>query len=98
MPHDCGRLSWGKQSDDPQQIETAILSKYLLKTKWFSGFSVSQKSFSGKTDSNDDKTWFCSDNQRNKYKHKSSHLRVHNGKQELASHTCATCWLKDKRN
>ena len=29
------KKSW---SDDPQQIETAILSKYLLKNKGFSGF------------------------------------------------------------
>ena len=48
--------SW---SDDPQQIETAILSKYLLKNKGFSGFY--KKDSSNKTDSNDDKTWFCSD-------------------------------------
>ena len=89
---ELGKKNW---SDDPQQIETAILSKYLLKSKRFSGFS--KKDSSSKTDSNDDKTWFCSDYQRNKCKHKSGHLRVHNGQQKLASHICATCWLKDKK-
>ena len=89
---ELGKKNW---SDDPQQIETAILSKYLLKNKGFSGFS--KKDTSSKTDSNDDKTWFCSDYQRNKCKHKSGHLRVHNGKQKLASHICATRWLKDKK-
>ena len=86
------KKSW---SDDPQQIETAILSKYLLKNKGFS--SIYKKDSSNKTDSNDDKTWFCSDYQRNKCKHRSSHLKVHNGKQKLASHICASCWLKDKK-
>ena len=86
------KKSW---SDDPQQIETAILSKYLLKNKGFSSFY--KKDSSNKTDSNDDKTWFCSDYQRNKCKHRSSHLKVHNGKQKLASHICASCWLKDKK-
>ena len=33
---ELGKKNW---SDDPQQIETAILSKYLLKNKGFSGFS-----------------------------------------------------------
>ena len=89
---ELGKKNW---SDDPQQIETAILSKYLLKSRGFSGFS--KKDSASKTDSNDDKTWFCSDYQRNKCKHKSGHLRVHNGKQKLASHICATCWLKDKK-
>ena len=80
--------------DDPQQIETAILSKYLLKNEGFSSFY--KKDSSTKTDSNDDNTWFCSDYQRNKCKHRSSHLKVHNAKQKLASHICAFCWLKDK--
>ena len=83
------KKSW---SDDPQQIEAAILSKYLLKNKGFSSFYKKEN----KADSNDDKTWFCSDYQRNKCKHRSSHLKVHNDKQKLASHICASCWLKDK--
>ena len=89
---ELGKKSW---SDDPQQLETAILSKYLLKNKGSSSFM--KKDFSNKSDATDDKTWFCSEYQRNKCKHKSSHLRVHNGKQKLASHICATCWLKDKK-
>ena len=89
---ELGKRNW---SDDPQQIESAILNKYLLKNKGFSGFT--NKGSSNKMESGEDKTWFCSEFQRNKCKHKSSHLRVHNGKQKLASHICATCWLKDKK-
>ena len=89
---ELGKRNW---SDDPQQIESAILNKYLLKNKGFSGFA--NKGSSNKMESGEDKTWFCSEFQRNKCKHKSSHLRVHNGKQKLASHICATCWLKDKK-
>ena len=83
---ELGKKSW---SDDPQQIEGAILSKYLLRGKGYSSF----KENSSKSDAAEDRTWFCSEYQRNKCKHKSSHLRVHNGKQKLANHICATCWL-----
>lgn len=89
---ELGKKKW---SDDPSQIETAILSKFLLKNKGPSSFL--KKDYANKPDANDDKTWFCSEYQRNKCKHKSSHLRVNNGKQRLASHICATCWLKDKK-
>ena len=71
---ELGKKSW---SDDPQQIESAILSKYILKSK---GFSVFNKENPNKSDSTGDCTWFCSEYQRNKCKHKSSHLLVHNGK------------------
>ena len=87
---ELGKKSW---SDDPQQIEGAILSKYLLRGKGYSSF----KENSSKSDAAEDRTWFCSEYQRNKCKHKSSHLRVHNGKRKLANHICATCWLKDKK-
>ena len=89
---ELGKKSW---SDDTQHIESAILSKYLLKKSGFS--SSSKKEFQNKNDANEDRTWFCSEYQRNKCKHKSSHLRVHNGKQKLASHICAACWLKEKK-
>ena len=89
---ELGKKSW---SDDPQHIESAILSKYLLKKPGFS--SSSKKGILNKNDSSEDLTWFCSEYQRNKCKHKSGHLRVHNGKQRLASHICASCWLKDKK-
>ena len=89
---ELGKKKW---SDDPSQIETAVLSKFLLKNKGSSSFS--KKDSSNKPDVNEEKTWFCSEFQRNKCKHKSSHLRVHNGKQRLASHICASCWLKDKK-
>ena len=89
---ELGKKTW---SDDTQHIESAILSKYLLKKSGFS--SASKKEFQNKNEANEDRTWFCLEYQRNKCKHKSSHLRVHNGKQKLASHICAACWLKEKK-
>ena len=93
---ELGKKSW---SDDSQLIESAILSKYLLKNKTFSNISNtttsnSRKEFSGNVE---DRVWFCSDYQRNKCLHKNSHLVVIKGKQRHATHICASCWLKDKK-
>lgn len=90
---ELGKKTW---SDDPQQIEAAILSKYLRVQK---GLPTKNIKPSGKKNLNktpEEKVWFCSPYQRNKCQHKSSHLMVVKGEQRLASHICATCWQKDK--
>ena len=50
---ELGKKSW---SDDPQHIESAILSKYLLKKPGFP--SSSKKDILNKNDSSEDRTWF----------------------------------------
>lgn len=90
---ELGKKTW---EDDSQQIETAILSKYLLK-----GSNVKSRLQKGGGRAagkqiDEDRTWFCSAYQRNKCFKKSNHMDVVNGNLRLQSHICATCWLKDK--
>ena len=91
---ELGKKTW---LDDPTQIETAILTKYLKSNKPTS--FQSKKSTSKSTDDADkanDKVWFCNLFQRNKCPHKSSHMIVHKNQAKLSQHICATCWQKDK--
>lgn len=87
---ELGKKSW---SDDPQQLETAILTKYLRTTK---GPSSIPKREPSKNSVDAEKVWFCNMYQRNKCPHKNSHMIVVKGQSRLAQHICATCWLKDK--
>ena len=82
-----------KWSDDPQEIETPILTKHLLKNKSSTFKKISNQGVSQQSD----RIWFCSLYQRNKCAHKSTHLQVVKGKQRMATHICATCWQKDKK-
>lgn len=86
-----GKKTW---VDDPQQIESAILSKHLRWQK--SSFLTNKKDSTHKGNNNDEKLWFCSLYQRNKCANKASHMVVIKGKMRMAQHICATCWLKDK--
>ena len=90
---EMGKKKW---SDDSAQIETAILSKYVMKT---SKFRASQSSATRKPDAqgSEDKIWFCQAYQRNKCPHKATHTDTFRGKLKLAQHICATCWQKDKQ-
>ena len=83
-----------KWSDDPQEIETDILTKHLLKSKQLPFKKGSNQGASQQSD----RIWFCSQYQRNNCPHKSTHLQVVKGKQRMATHICATCWQKDKKN
>ena len=87
---ELGKRSW---SDDPQQIETAILTKHIRSQK--NSQPVSKKD-SSKSSSDKEKVWFCSMYQRNKCPHKNGHMAVFKGEAKLCQHICATCWLKDK--
>ena len=87
---ELGKCSW---SDDPQQIETAILAKHIRPQK--NSQPVSKKD-SSKSSSDKEKVWFCSMYQRNKCPHKNGHMAVFKGEAKLCQHICATCWLKDK--
>ena len=71
-----------KWSDDPQEIETAILSKHLLKSKQTPFKKGSNQGASKQSD----RIWFCSQYQRNKCPHKSTHLQVVKSKQRMATH------------
>ena len=90
---ELGKKKW---SDDSAQIETAILSKYVMKS---SKPRSSQPSATRKSDSqtNEENVWFCQAYQRNKCLHKTAHTETIKGKLKLAQHVCATCWLKDKQ-
>ena len=90
---ELGKKSW---SDDSAQIETAILSKYVLKTSKTRP-SLSSATRKSDTQNDDDKVWFCQLYQRNKCLHKANHTETFKGKLRLAQHVCATCWLKDKQ-
>ena len=90
---ELGKKTW---ADDSQHIESAILSKYIMKGS--NSKSQSQQS-GGKAagkQSDEDRTWFCSLYQRNKCTKKSNHLDTIKGRMRLQAHICATCWLKDK--
>lgn len=87
---ELGKKSW---SDDPVQIETAILTKHIRPTK---SSQPASKKDSGKPSSDKEKVWFCSLYQRNKCSHKTGHISVFKGEARLCQHICATCWLKDK--
>ena len=89
---ELGKKKW---SDDSQQIETAILSKYVLKNKAASNFK--KDTSSNFNNSMEERVWFCSEFQRNKCLHKNNHLCVIKGKQRMATHICASCWLKDRK-
>lgn len=86
---EVGRKKW---SDDPSSWESAFLSKYIIKSN--KHFTASRKE---KVSNNEERVWFCSAYQRNKCTHKSNHMLVIKGKMRLASHICASCWLKDKK-
>ena len=90
--------SW---SDDPHQLEGAILTKYLRSSKSPIGKpNKDYKPFDPKNGANkqadETKVWFCQSYQRNKCEHKSSYMVVVKGKAKMALHICATCWQKDK--
>ena len=87
---ELGKKSW---SDDPQQIETPILTKHIRLQK--TSQPVSKKD-SGKQTADKEKVWFCSMYQRNKCSHKNGHIAVFKGEARFCQHICATCWLKDK--
>ena len=53
---ELGKRKW---SDDPSQIETAVLSKFLLKNKGSSSFS--KKDSANKPNVKFKKNWFCSE-------------------------------------
>ena len=87
---ELGKKTW---VDDPQQIESAILSKHL---RWQKSSFLTNKKDSTHKGNNDEKLWFCSLYQRSKCANKASHMVVIKGKMRMAQHICATCWLKDK--
>ena len=89
---ELGKKKW---SDDPSNIESAILSKHIMKPTSKSRFSATQKSDSPTGES--ETTWFCQAYQRNKCKHTSHHMEVYKGKMKFFQHICASCWLKDKK-
>ena len=92
---ELGKKTW---LDDPTQIETAILTKYLKSNKptTFQSKKSTPKSSVDEADKANDKVWFCNLFQRNKCPHKSSHMIVHKNQAKLSQHICATCWQKDK--
>lgn len=102
---ELGLGSWG---DDFTYVETAVLSRYRIRTKnqsepvlqlrprySSSQTNVFQSNFGGHDDT---KIWFCSKYQRNKCSFKSSHVvTTKNGKSRFAKHICASCWQLDKK-
>ena len=73
-----------------------MLSKFLLKNS--KGYQCARKeSTTHKAEDKEERVWFCSAYQRNKCNHKSNHMQVVKGKMRLASHICASCWIKDKK-
>ena len=92
---ELGKKTW---LDDPTQIETAILTKYLKSNKstTFQSKKSTPKSSVDEADKVNDKVWFCNLFQQNKCPHKSSHMIVHKNQAKLSQHICATCWQKDK--
>ena len=76
-----------KRSDDPHEIESAIVTRHLSTSK-----SPSFKMYTVVgANQNADSVRFCSLYQRNKCSHKSTHLQVIMDKQRRANHICATC-------
>ena len=72
------KIRYQKWSDGPQEIETAIFTKHLLKNK----FLTLKKNENAGTSQRLDSIWFCSLFQRNKYPHKSTNMQVIKGKTE----------------
>ena len=89
---ELGHKKWG---DDFHYVETNIFARSSVKK---SVPSNKKNGLKFKEDSiSEDRIWFCPLYQKNKCLHKSkSHLMVVKGKQRLAQHICATCWMKDK--
>ena len=89
-----GQKAW---SDDPQQFESAILTKN-LRVQRSSSSAHKKESVNNKKDKDDseEKVWFCSQFQRNKCSHKGTHMVVVKGRMRQAQHICATCWMTDK--
>ena len=73
---ELGKTKW---SDDLQQIETAILSKYLLKSSKSRTQSSATRKSENQNDQNEDNTWFCQRYQHNKCSHKTSHTELFKG-------------------
>ena len=95
---ELGRKSW---KDDFHYIETAILSKHTPKNKSWQqnkkSFGSQYKKKQSDPSNADEKTWFCSQYQRNKCQHKGNHILVIKGKARHALHICASCWQKDSK-
>ena len=91
---ELGKKAW---SDDPQQLESAILTKH-LRVQRSSSSAHKKESVNNKKDKDDgeEKVWFCSQFQRNKCSHKGTHMVVVKGRMRQAQHICATCWMTDK--
>ena len=92
---ELGKMKW---SEDSQQIETAIITKYLLKSSKSRTQPSAIRKSENQNDKNEDNTWFCQPYQRNKCSQKTAHTELFKGRMKLAQQICATCWLKDIRS
>ena len=91
---EVGQLSWG---DNFHYVETEVLGNPKKSSGYFpkKSSSAEDKHKMAENES-EDKAWFCSNFQRNKCAHKSSHTSVVKGKMRLCQHICASCYQKDR--
>ena len=81
---EMGLNTW---SDEPSQIENAMLTSKMLKSKPDRGY-LSQS----------DQTWWCPDFNNNKCSFQTfSHQKSILGHPRMVRHICGTCWKKEKK-
>jgi hypothetical protein len=101
---ELGHCLWG---DDFQYVEATVLSRYSQKFRYRSEstnsvqlnpnprYDLPQERVSTGADE-DNRLWFCSKYQRNKYHLKTAHVvTTKGGKTRFPKHICATCWDTD---
>ncbi|MES9902604.1 MAG: hypothetical protein ABW168_07965 [Sedimenticola sp.] len=90
-------------SDDPGQLEQAILSKHILRGESFRKSNILSKGKvnvpvdNRKDDENVERLWYCSWYNRNKCAKPNDHLEVIRGRMRNCLHICAECWQKDHK-
>ena len=80
---EMGLNSW---SDDPTQIETAMLAGHAAKKS-------SDKNYLSKSD----QVWWCSLYNQDKCSFKHAHQKTVKGHPRWVKHICATCWREDNK-
>ena len=87
---ELGRKSW---SDDPQNLESVILSGHNLPRQ------LRQTNFRtiSKNQNSKEQIWFCVKYQRNKCEQQTSpHSTIIRGISRTVYHICASCWQKEQ--
>lgn len=86
---ELGEKEW---DDDPAQIEIPILAKHVLNVSKYE--KNRNHSYTYRNTVQNERTWFCSQFQKNKCTERSNHEGQVKGVKRYLEHICAACWIR----